>query len=498
MTPTDDLFLLVKSLNGSEKRYFKIWASKHVIGQKNKYEQLFDAFDALPAHEPYNETTFKQQLTDAALVKHFADEKKNLLELITKAMRAYYAEKTIDHQISDLLLDEEFYRQKRLNHLRKKTIDKAKKLAQQNDKMPALLTLLERELSMQIEWQQHELKQIAANLNTEEQQALIRLQTLASLRYFSNRLFIQVRISTVQSSPQLQQESTRIISEPIVKNHTTGSSFNADYHYYRIFAMHHRIHRNMAQHERYAQYIYELFELHYPQQKLSNPAGYKIALFNYLNACFAAGNLKPFALLLQKARQIPATNRDEEGEDWQNLIHLELIYLSNTGQLQQATALSTEVEKGLALYRHKVNNARRLALYYNLAAAYFVSANWSSALDYYNQIVLDKTDARQDLKDAAELLILAAHYELKNYDVTDYLLRNTERRFATAGKKEDYKLFFKYLRGLLKNETDVLNGEAQTLAALLARHSELQCWLQAKQQKKEIEKVFRQTMLAAL
>ncbi len=500
MTPTDDLFLLIKSLNGSEKRYFKIWAGKHVIDQKNKYELLFDAFDNLPEDQPYHESDFKKNLHQAQLVKHFADEKKNLLELITKAMRAYHAEKTIDHEINNLLADENFFRLKRLNTLRKKAIDKAKKLAERYERIPALLTLIEREVNMQIEWHPSELKELTAKLDTEEQQALNRLQTLASLRYFSNRLFVQVRISTVQSSPELQNESTRLINEPMVKNYRPGNSFAADRHYYRIYAMHHRIHRNMAEHEHYSRLIYELYEIHHPNQKENNTSSYKISLFNYLNASFAAGNLKHFPQLLEKARQIPAASRDEEGEDWQNLIHLELIYLSNTGQLTKAVAMATDIENGLKRYKHKVNKARELALYYNLAASFFVSANWSSALDYYNKIVLDKSDARQDLKVAAELLILASQYELKNYDVTEYLLRNTERRFSTIGKKDTYKLFFKYLRQLIKNDKPIINEEEEevSLTASLARHAELLCWIQAKQQKKKIEDIFRKTILAPL
>ncbi|MFN8322706.1 MAG: hypothetical protein U0T74_08625 [Chitinophagales bacterium] len=498
MTPSHDLFLLIKNLSGAEKRYFKVWAQRHVIGEKNKYEQLFDLIDALPDHEPYNETNLKQQLTDEQMLKNFADEKKNLHELVMKAMRSFYHDKTIDHQIDNLLLDEEFYRQKRLNNLRQKAIDKGKKLAVKYDKLPALLTLIEREMTLQIEWQQDELKTLSDRINLQEQQALNQLQILASLRYFSNRLFIQVRISTAQSSELLRKESSRILQEPIVKNYQPGNNFHADRHYYRIHAMHHRIHRHMDQHQHYTKLVFELYDIHFPHQQQNSPSSYKISLFNYLNACFAAGDLKPFPALLKKARAIPATNRDEEGEDWQNLIHLELIYLSNMGLLNQATQMATDIETGLKKYAHKVNMARQLAICYNLAAAFFVSGQWNRALDYYLKILQDKTDARQDLKTNSELLQLAIQYELKNYDLAEYQLRNIERRFAKQPDKEDYKLFFKYLRQLIKDPAATHSPDQEKLNASLARQAELLCWVQAKQQKKKIEEVFRQTTLTAL
>jgi hypothetical protein len=42
---SDQLFRLIKSLTTAEKRYFKIFASRHSIGGKNEYVNLFDAID---------------------------------------------------------------------------------------------------------------------------------------------------------------------------------------------------------------------------------------------------------------------------------------------------------------------------------------------------------------------------------------------------------------------------------------------------------------------
>ncbi len=46
MKVTDDLFQLIKSLDQSEKRYFKVFATMHIKGSdNNKYVGLFDAID---------------------------------------------------------------------------------------------------------------------------------------------------------------------------------------------------------------------------------------------------------------------------------------------------------------------------------------------------------------------------------------------------------------------------------------------------------------------
>ena len=56
-TVSEELFQLIKSLSKQEKRYFKLYASRHVIGEKNKYVQLFDAIDKQAA---YNEEKIKK------------------------------------------------------------------------------------------------------------------------------------------------------------------------------------------------------------------------------------------------------------------------------------------------------------------------------------------------------------------------------------------------------------------------------------------------------
>jgi len=43
MKPSTELFDLIRSLSQSEKRYFKVYASKHVIGKENNYVRLFEA-----------------------------------------------------------------------------------------------------------------------------------------------------------------------------------------------------------------------------------------------------------------------------------------------------------------------------------------------------------------------------------------------------------------------------------------------------------------------
>ena len=56
MIASDELHKLIKSLTQSEKRFFKIYASRHIIGEQNNYVQLFDV---IASQKKYNEEAIK-------------------------------------------------------------------------------------------------------------------------------------------------------------------------------------------------------------------------------------------------------------------------------------------------------------------------------------------------------------------------------------------------------------------------------------------------------
>ena len=58
--PGDDLFLLIKSLNTSEKRYFKLFADRQGSGKYKSYLKVFDLID--DQEDIYDEQLLKKKL----------------------------------------------------------------------------------------------------------------------------------------------------------------------------------------------------------------------------------------------------------------------------------------------------------------------------------------------------------------------------------------------------------------------------------------------------
>lgn len=486
MEATSNTFDLVKSLTPPEKRFFKLFSKKNAATKKYSYIKLFDAFDKW--NREYDEKAFLKYHRGKSFVKYFADEKKHLEEQVLHAMRQLQDSIGAHRKINNMLMDASFLKAKRLNELQRKALLQAKKLAQQSDLLPELLMIAEREADFVIETQHVHLNK-KYKASAEEETAFLRhLNILVSLRQISNQLFITLRTSTELKREEQLHLVADAESAAVIMEYKPGLSFACDYHYYRILAISNKLRGNKIEHMRLLQKMYQLY-LDYPLQKEQNAGGYKISLFNYMNACFSAGDLSQFPFLLNEAKALPANDEDEEGENWQNVIHLELIYLVNTFQLEKAQALSKAIIAGVRRYKAKVNKAREMALYYNLASAFFVDGKWSQSLDWYNRILNDTTSVRADLKLAAELLSLISFYELGDFLLVDYKIQNYSRKTRPNGNVPIN--FLKLIRCLLRQDNKVIKQLIAATKAECVSIPELMLWLNAKEHVTNIKQEFK-------
>jgi hypothetical protein len=87
-TVSDDLYRLIKSLNKSEKGYFKKFAAKNEVGSKQNYIVLFDAIDRM---EEYDEERLRVSLKKESFIKQLPVYKVYLFNLILKSLSLYGA-----------------------------------------------------------------------------------------------------------------------------------------------------------------------------------------------------------------------------------------------------------------------------------------------------------------------------------------------------------------------------------------------------------------------
>lgn len=119
-----ELFELVKAMTPSEKRYFKIFASLHTVGEQNKYMKLFDLMDEMTV---YKEDLLITGVNDKGGVT-FSKLKKYLYDLILKAMRNFNIDKNGTHQLTAVIDDISILFNKGLYKQAQKAVGRAEKI----------------------------------------------------------------------------------------------------------------------------------------------------------------------------------------------------------------------------------------------------------------------------------------------------------------------------------------------------------------------------------
>ena len=140
MTISDDIFKLIKSLEQTEKRYFKVYSSLHVKGKKNIYVRLFEAIEK---QEQYDEAAIIKQFRGENFLKQFAVTKNYLYKIILRSLRSYHSGRDKESELHEELESAKILYGK--GHYKKsmKIVKKAKQVAWEYQRFEQLLSLLE-------------------------------------------------------------------------------------------------------------------------------------------------------------------------------------------------------------------------------------------------------------------------------------------------------------------------------------------------------------------
>ncbi|MCG3166655.1 MAG: hypothetical protein POELPBGB_02435 [Bacteroidia bacterium] len=470
MAASDDLFQLIKALAPSEKRYFKVFASRHASAEDTSYFQLFEEIDRM---EQYDEELLRKKLNrkkkNQSLLKYLPAEKKVLQDLIMRAMRNFHGEKTVDVQLNELLTDEIFYHGKSLYELQAKTLYKAKKLAEEYEKFPVLLTILQREAKMLIERKTKDYDEVRSRVHKEERELLEKIMNESELRLIKDDLFIDTRAGVNIRDTNFQQQLDERAKTLLVKSEKDAHSFHARIYYHSAMRAYYRLKSNMMKAWEHSRSIVELYEAN-AAVKNEYSLQYKIALANYLGACHVTQQYNEFEAALKKLKTTPVKSVDEEGEVFQDATMYELLYYMNTGKFEEAVKAIPDIEKGMKLYAAKLNKGSEIAIYYNITVLFFVLEEWKQAMHWVTKIIDDKSDSRKDLQHFARILQLIYYYETGKGDAMEYYTRAAYRYLE---KEQNLMSFEKLMISFLKKLPFALS-EKELLKSFTALKEEIE------------------------
>lgn len=432
-TVSNDLFELIKSLSRQEKRYFKLYAARHVIGEQNNYVLLFDAIDR---QEAYDEGRIREQFSDKAFTRQLHVLKNYLYKLIMDSLRNFHDAGSEDQfftllRNAQLLFDRGLYRQS------EKVFSKAKRMAADNERFLQLLEIYRWE--HQIAHSRNDLAWLEDYVQRgirEEFALLDKYRNFLEFQALNDRVFIPYWKKGAVRRESEKEELEKLFDQPLFRNGDRAESFIARYFYHNARFSFHLFLEELPESYAHIRRLVQMFaQLEPGKIKGKLTRFYSSALINQYIVQQKLGLYDEIPQTLEQLRQAPAGSPEQKRRLLARGFNLEVDYYIHAGQFSAGAKKVKEQQAEIREYRDEASTQQRLSMYYNLAYLYFGARDYNSALDWINRLLHDpELKTREDIHCFGRLLNLVIHFELGNDQLLEYIVKSTQR-FLSARQR---------------------------------------------------------------
>ena len=460
MKPSNELFMLVKSLSKSEKRFFKL-SSTIQAGDKN-YLRIFDFIEK---QNEYDEEELKSTFKDETFIKHLPSEKNHLYKLILKSLRSYYGEQTISSILKQEIKNIEILYAKALYKECGKFLMRAKKLAIEYEKFYYLFELIEWEKKL-IE-ESYEFGNFDANLNdliTEETKVIEQLRNLAEYQILYSKINYIFRSGVFTKNSEERAIVNAIADNHLIKGKNTALSTRAASICYYIKGLCAATNRNYQDSYVFFNRTREILDNH-PKLKLDLGKRYLLTLFHLVKCYIDDRNYDMAQITVDEIKSLSG----QKGFDSTDLkvkiatIHFneQLNLLNMKGDFESAVGFIDDKQNEISGLGDKISKEQKLKILFNSAYSYFGNKEYKKCLQLINDILNDnESTLRQDIFGFSRLLNLLVHLELENFDFLEYEVKSTSRFFNKT--ERDYKIegfLIKNVRKLAKAQDNLAQSD---------------------------------------
>jgi hypothetical protein len=506
----DELFQLVKSLEKSEKRNFKLFMNR--LGGSPEDMKGVTLFDALDKMEAYDE--------EILLKKHPSIKKQQLSNLkaqlfrqILSSLRLLRDDHNIDLQMHEQMDYAKILYDKALYQQSLKMLEKIKENARESNQLSYVMQALTFEKKIESLHITRSMANRAEALAGETEKANEQWVMLGKL----SNLALQLYGWYIQMGHARDEKDVHAIKAFFETNLPSGAlrveSFYEKLYLYQAQCWYHYILQDFLQFYRNCQKWVDLFE-QYPVMLGLETVQYLKGMHNLLIAHFVLLNHEKFMPTLRAFEEFTQSDLAMQNTTTrvQSFIYLYISKLDRhfmEGTFTEGLSLVPEIEARLSAYEVHMDRHRVLVFYYKIACLYFGSGDSENAITYLNKIIHWKVDLRTDLQCYARLLHLIAHYELEHDQLLEYLIKSVYRFMA---KMQNLSVveeeIFQFLRksfflkpGKIKGAFVVLRDkllkyEGNPLESRSFMYLDIISWLESKIEGKPVQDIMRQKYLA--
>jgi hypothetical protein len=500
----DSLFQLVKSLEKSEKRNFKLYVKRNSSSEDLKIIQLFDALDKM---NDYDETQLlkkhksikKQQLSNL---------KAQLYKQLLSSLRLIKDENNIDIRLHEQMDYARILFNKGLYLQSLKIIEKLKETARSHQQFTYLQQALFFEKKIEGLFITRSMIDKADRLTQEADAVNEQLNLVNRLSNLSLQLYGWYIRHGHARNPEEVKELKEFLDKNIPGEARQSTGFYERLYLYQSLAWFAFIQQDFLQYYRYTQKWVDLFE-ETPAMYEVETAHYIKGMHNLMGAHFGLYNAKKLEETIETFKLFSHRKVVKENEINRMLV---FVYLSTAsinrhfleGTFSEGLRQVPAIEEKLSEYELILDRHRVLVFYYKIACLYFGTGKNEKAIDYLNKIINWKVDLRTDLQCYARLLHLIAHYELGNFELLEYLTKSVYRFMAKMQSLSAVEeVLFHFLRRSFRLSAHALRPEFEKLLETLKKYEhnhfetrafsylDVISWLESKIQDLPVQDVIR-------
>ncbi len=454
-TPSIKLFNLIKSLSGSEKRYFKLFARTNSGDKSSKYLQLFDAIDQ------------QNEYDDEALIKNiyagekiqsrkYSELKAYLYELLLKALQGYDENSSIDFRLKRMLQSVQvLYRRSHYDDAIE-LLQKAKKTAATYEAFDYGLEILHWE--KQVAYAKSDIPFLDQNLSEiekDEATCLHKLQNIAAYQNLFYRIMISVRKYAMLRSEEKIAKLEELMEDPLLQDKEKALSHTARIFYHRIYGLYYY---SIIDYEKFYtsnKRFLELLESN-PRLLKESVADHISALSNLIASCGLLSKYAEINPLLDKLLKIKPITVDDAHRVYKEYYFNKLALCIASGDFKEGKSVSKKQRKELKKFNQKDDQTSRF--FFQYFYIHFGIGDFDPALEYLNEwLNQPRSMEREDLQSLARILNLIIHYEMGNTFLLDYLFRSTYRFLK---KRDRVFEFEKRVMRFIRDSNKVSNPKA--------------------------------------
>lgn len=447
---SDAVFQLIKSLARSEKRHFRLFATRQSANGDIKFLQLFDALDGLPQYDEEKVLKLVPSIKKAQL----ANLKANLYKQLLSSLRLYHASQNTDIQLHEQVDYARVLYNKGLYQQSLKMLEKVKVAAQQASFPHVMLMAINFEKQIEQQYITRSLEGRAETLTNEATDTVKHLERLHHNSSLALRLYgLYIKFGHART-PEDCAKLTAFFKANVPKLNPREAGFAEKLAYYQSHVWYHYILLDFKACYRYAQKWVDLFEEE-PQMKQQQTTNYIKGLHNLLLALYGMLYFSKFKDALKKLEDFAADPNRRSNPNIEMLLFL-YIYTNKInacymeGRFTEGLKIVPEIRRNLRVFQQQLDPHRQLVFYYKIASLYFGSGDYASTILYLEKIIHYKDiSLREDIQCFARILNLIAHYEAGKDELLEYQVKSV---YHFLGKMNDQQpmqvAIFNFLRKL--------------------------------------------------